>query len=490
MIPYLDLFLYLHLGCMLHSYGEKEASACLHGKEIIFIGDSVTWQLFFQLSNFLDSKLPSVLLDDTKKHSDHTFSTKYGTNFTFVWDPFLNSSYAKWLLTEARSTVVIHGILSPVPAILVLGSGLWYLRYANSSGGVTAWENTMENILKTLQTHPKPADGIVLLPVGQIFPSKLSADRALTMHPWEIDAMNSDLYRRINLPSESLPMFGSSSTKRSGASLPLFFNKMLNEPLTEDGLHFSERLIKIQANLLLNLHYNNVLPKKSPYNKSCCNKYPVPSLPHSVFLAMSLLVGPYLSYNTLKSGEYFIPSYFNTSLNLIHRFWRCLHCVPGFSPLIISVALALIYVADRSGFWLKEQKQFNPWSFSALCVLLLAACLATVKRGDHDMGSLNRMNGKGGCKVRTFFENFMIRFYQSMLVIILIYHYFGGFKFSGIYNPVRTLVASYLFMTGYGHTTFYLRKADFGFLRIAQVSWLDVIILHFIKNPILGFDSA
>jgi hypothetical protein len=48
-----------------------------------------------------------------------------------------------------------------------------------------------------------------------------------------------------------------------------------------------------------------VLPKKSPYNKSCCNRYPVPSLPHFVFLAMALLVGPYLSYNTFKSGEYF-----------------------------------------------------------------------------------------------------------------------------------------------------------------------------------------
>ena len=58
--------------------------------------------------------------------------------------------------------------------------------------------------------------------------------------------------------------------------------------------------------------------------------------------------------------------------------------------LVISGALALVYLADRTGFWLKEQKQFSPWTFAFLCLLTLGVGLLTVKRAENDLGILNR----------------------------------------------------------------------------------------------------
>lgn len=58
--------------------------------------------------------------------------------------------------------------------------------------------------------------------------------------------------------------------------------------------------------------------------------------------------------------------------------------------LVMSAAVLLIYLADRTGLWLKEQKAFSPWSFGFLCIVSLAIGLGTVRRADKDLGFLNR----------------------------------------------------------------------------------------------------
>jgi len=187
--------------------------------------------------------------------------------------------------------------------MLVLGSGLWYLRYANSSGGISAWESRMDHIFASLSKDPKPADEVIVLPVGQVITSKLSPDRASSMHPSDIEAMNSDLFHRINPPTAHYgDIFKSPSVPKS-VSLPLVFNKMVDESLTEDGLHYADSLLKIQATMLMNLRCNDAMPKTFPLSSTCCNRYPIPSLPHIIILAFVLLSGPYLCYKVLRSGR-------------------------------------------------------------------------------------------------------------------------------------------------------------------------------------------
>jgi hypothetical protein len=169
----------------------------------------------------------------------------------------------------------------------------------------------MAQRVSTIMRQPIwPADLTVMLPVEKVVATKLTPERAATMHSSDIDAMNSDLYHRIYPGGVGLDRIRLSDVRpgRMPIALPRVFNEMLDTSQTKDGLHFSGKVMRAQANVLMNLKCNNALPKIYPLNKTCCYRYPVPSPMHALTLFLVLVWGLYTWFKGRKSGVYFLLS--------------------------------------------------------------------------------------------------------------------------------------------------------------------------------------
>ena len=131
------------------------------------------------------------------------------------------------------------------------------------------------------------ADEVILLPVENAIESRLSPERAATVHLDDIKTMNEALDRRLH-------DHASSAAFRPTLAIPRVFNQLIEglDNETEDGLHFSDAISRVQASILLNLRCNDVLPKKFPFDKTCCSQYPTPNWVQSLLLLVLLAWAP------------------------------------------------------------------------------------------------------------------------------------------------------------------------------------------------------
>lgn len=80
-------------GCMTHQYAPKLISTCMPNRRIVFVGDSVTRELFYALATAADPTAPSAPSEDGLKHQDvHWSVAGGGPELQFFWDPYVHQS--------------------------------------------------------------------------------------------------------------------------------------------------------------------------------------------------------------------------------------------------------------------------------------------------------------------------------------------------------------------------------------------------------------
>ncbi|GES77864.1 Cas1p-domain-containing protein [Rhizophagus clarus] len=407
--------------CMMKKYNTQSTTTCLKNQRILFVGDSTIRTLFYSLIKKIK---PTLNVTSQPKHSNLHFTFNEVT-FEFQWDPYLNNNSTDILLGESHERS--RGLFGKRPSILVMGSGLWYLRH-RESGGINEWKKTIDKIFDAI-TSPKDyfsiADAIFLAPVERLVHEKLSPNRATTMSDEDIYKMNE--YLKVKQKEKDL------------LDIPFVFNKIVEEAReeTEDGVHYSDKITNIQADILLNYRCNDLLPKKAPVSNTCCNRYPQMKLLEKVIPSEPIL----------------------------------------FSLLIFGLAVIYMYLSDRTSLFSKSHKQYDVYHFTLLTILYLIGGIFSLKTKDKDQPFLNRDQTD--------------EWKGWMQLAILVYHYTGASNVSGIYNLIRILVASYLFMTGYGHFIFFYRKADFGLKRVVNVvirlNLLTIMLAYVMNNDYLFY---
>lgn len=134
---------------------------------------------------------------------------------------------------------------------------------------------------------------------------------------------------------------------------------------------------------------------------------------------------------------------------------------------MIWAALYYCYLADRTHLFDKVTKEYNNLDFFIFCAAIALLGGFTVRRSVTPP--------KAGQEKSTQDQPFLSRDQTDewkgwMQALILAYHYTGASRVLWIYRLVRLLVASYLFMTGYGHAAYFYQKKDFSLKRVVAVN--------------------
>lgn len=453
---------------------------CVGGRRVVFVGDSTVRQIYWAAATRLDHmKAHVALLDvfvDDSKHDNLYFEAE-GVKLEFIWDPWLNSSGLHSELTSFRAQETFADVGSikskdeESAALIIVGSpGLWAARH-----GGDEYLNIFKRGIESIRIHIssnlddhlffptkdlrrnyiESPNQILLAPVSVPSYNLLSHDRAVTITPEKVEKMNQ--YLAGLPPDEQTHMLWA-------------YNKMTRDiPGTYEvnGIHVVDRVAERKIDLALNARCNAAKGHQIPHEASCCMVYPERHwLPELVAIVAALVLF-WRCWKSLRAGRSQPPR----SVYEVIAGQNKAQAAVYFIPMII----AYCDHADRSHKFTKLNRHYDTSTFLATCAVFWLFSLLSWRSSSRS-GSLP-VARPTKARFEPALQNdkgFLSREQSNewkgwMQAMILLYHYHHASQTLWVYKVIRLLISGYIFLSGYGHTTYLLRTGDFSLRRTAAI---------------------
>jgi hypothetical protein len=428
---------------------------------MLFAGDSNVRQLFWAVAKKIDYERALEAHRWASKHGNIQFNHR-DIDLRFVWDPYLNGTILENELQIYQENIASIGRVAtagkkePSAVMIVIGGGLWYARQFEA-GAAREFKEAVDKIV----THTQRPDGsawkstapfsgfegigdqVFMLPIEEPIYDRLSPSRKITIMPEEVDQMNEYLH---------------TLTPSHGLNIPWVFPIMTWKrrwAYEESGLHVIESIANRRADVLLNLRCNAKVDNAvgAPYERTCCSRYTSGNWFQWVLILLALLILPLAIVWT--------SNHTNVDVRAIASI---------IAPIAtIAVVLCYCFFADRTQLFGKVQRLYNRSEFLSLCGLALLFGLATIRKSRETPARKNSNDGFAPTS-QSFMNRDQTEEWKGwMQAIILIYHWTGASEELWIYVVVRLLVAAYLFLTGYGHATYFYEHGDYSIRRVTAV---------------------
>ncbi|PQE02959.1 CAS1 domain-containing protein [Rutstroemia sp. NJR-2017a BVV2] len=448
-------------GCILHEYKRKDIQECFKNRRVVFVGDSTTRQIFWAVAKKMDQERAeeemTELLDLDQKHKDLEFSSG-GVTVQFVWDPWLNSTGLDKELKNFNANPRPGAKTDESASLLLLGApGLWYARHGQENY-FKEFRESIEHVIPFMDhargdspilpgARPFPSTNkspnfLLLAPVQVPWYQALSPSREETITPEKIDLMN-DYLQQVSAHSDADIVWSFSLMTWAGRG-----------EYEESGLHVVDNVAHRKADVLLNLRCNaDAVERGYPYDRTCCNNYRQPNV---------------IQWSIVLTGMLLLPAVVFVRRNHLLRIGRSLPQLEVLGALLtLTLAVCFCYYADRTQLFEKEQKQFRRSEFLIATLVVFIGGLVSIRPNSTSKGAQE-------VTARPVDQGFLSREQTDewkgwMQFIILIYHYTHGSKALWLFELLRNLVAAYLFMTGFGHTMYFLKREDYSLRRVASV---------------------